>query len=135
MRISDWSSDVCSSDLQYIGAGAHQGDRGQVFERIVAQGFLVQRWRCHHGAVDGQQYRVAIGFGPASVARANVAARAGFVFHDHGLSRSEERRVGKECVSTCRSGWSPYHLKTQTKPDHHIGVYVITSNPFTTISY
>src|SRR3546814_14031247 len=30
-------------------------------------------------------------------------------------ARSEERRVGKECVSTCRSRWSPYHSKTQTK--------------------
>src|SRR3546814_11399885 len=28
---------------------------------------------------------------------------------DAGESRSEERRVGKECVSTCRSRWSPYH--------------------------
>src|SRR3546814_12856738 len=27
----------------------------------------------------------------------------------HLLTRSEERRVGKECVSTCRSRWSPYH--------------------------
>src|SRR3546814_13389569 len=29
--------------------------------------------------------------------------------YDHDLERSEERRVGKECVSTCRSRWSPYH--------------------------
>src|SRR3546814_12758563 len=32
-----------------------------------------------------------------------------------GAFRSEERRVGKECVSTCRSRWSPYHKKTNTK--------------------
>src|SRR3546814_19069649 len=31
--------------------------------------------------------------------------------------RSEERRVGKECVSTCRSWWSPYHSKKNTKPN------------------
>src|SRR3546814_13100410 len=31
------------------------------------------------------------------------------------VSRSEERRVGKECVSTCRSRWSPYHYKKKTK--------------------
>src|SRR3546814_13548592 len=30
-------------------------------------------------------------------------------FHAHGVVRSEERRVGKECVSTCRSRWSPDH--------------------------
>src|SRR3546814_19722701 len=36
------------------------------------------------------------------------------------VRRSEERRVGKECVSTCRSRWSPYHYKknTQTKQNH-----------------
>src|SRR3546814_19974399 len=36
-------------------------------------------------------------------------------------ARSEERRVGKECVSTCRSGWSPYHEKKTIKQDkqHH----------------
>src|SRR3546814_7929537 len=33
---------------------------------------------------------------------------------DRGRKRSEERRVGKECVSTCRSRWSPYHSKTNT---------------------
>src|SRR3546814_13109856 len=32
--------------------------------------------------------------------------------------RSEERRVGKECVSTCRSRWSPYHKKNKTKKEH-----------------
>src|SRR3546814_13876448 len=32
-----------------------------------------------------------------------------------GLGRSEERRVGKECVSTCRSRWSPYHEKKKQK--------------------
>src|SRR3546814_13066674 len=32
---------------------------------------------------------------------------------EHGLARSEERRVGKECVSTCRSRWAPYHKKKQ----------------------
>src|SRR6056297_3692684 len=34
---------------------------------------------------------------------------------DPGAERSEERRVGKECVSTCRSRWSPYHYKTKKK--------------------
>src|SRR3546814_14165770 len=31
----------------------------------------------------------------------------------HAMPRSEERRVGKECVSPCRSRWSPYHYKTK----------------------
>src|SRR3546814_19677632 len=38
-------------------------------------------------------------------------------FDPGGQFRSEERRVGKECVSTCRSRWSPYHSK-QNKPKH-----------------
>src|SRR3546814_11120067 len=36
-------------------------------------------------------------------------------YHRRGGDRSEERRVGKECVSTCRSRWSPYHSKKKTK--------------------
>src|SRR3546814_8592961 len=76
MRISDWSSDVCSSDLN---------DRNDLREWLAP---LV----CAHTT--------------ACV----VAERA--VSHVLGGScqvRSEERRVGKECVSTCRSRWSPYH--------------------------
>src|SRR3546814_4482410 len=61
MRISDWSSDVCSSDLHYLTTGE---------KRIIGIGRLTSARR---------------------------------------RDRSEERRVGKECVSTCRSRWSPYH--------------------------
>src|SRR3546814_17898550 len=34
-------------------------------------------------------------------------------------TRSEERRVGKECVSTCRSGWTPYHIKIKSRMFTH----------------
>src|SRR3546814_4947346 len=68
MRISDWSSDVCSSDL---------------YETTVAR----VRQRLEKGAARGE-------------IRDDVSE-----IH----ARSEERRVGKECVSTCRSRWSPYH--------------------------
>src|SRR3546814_2584747 len=75
MRISDWSSDVCSSDL--LGtAGNH---------RLAA--FL----DAHH----------------IEARRLHRRRRRGSAIR--GSSRSEERRVGKECVSTCRSRWSPYH--------------------------
>src|SRR3546814_18199212 len=70
MRISDWSSDVCSSDL-----AAHTVD--------------LFAWQA----------------GP--IVKANAV---GGPLHPE-LGRSEERRVGKECVRTCRSRWSPYHLK------------------------
>src|SRR3546814_9098192 len=75
MRISDWSSDVCSSDLGMGRRGA--GPAGAAPRRDEAGA---------HQAVDRRAARVA-----------------GFSL------RSEERRVGKECVSTCRSRWSPYH--------------------------
>src|SRR3546814_3322409 len=81
MRISDWSSDVCSSDLlindvRQVVAGAAQAVR-------IALG------------ADRQDDR----FGGDGVALRGLDAKGG----------SEERRVGKECVSTCRSRWSPYH--------------------------
>src|SRR3546814_5869638 len=74
MRISDWSSDVCSSDL-----ARRRRDRFDIPHR-QAGGYA--------------------GHADASADRHPANAR-------HG--RSEERRVGKECVSTCRSRWSPYH--------------------------
>src|SRR3546814_946028 len=77
MRISDWSSDVCSSDLPMGAAAAAHSDLVIVTD-------------------DNPR-----GEDPAAI-RAQVLAGA-------GETRSEERRVGKECVSTCRSRWSPYH--------------------------
>src|SRR3546814_1673917 len=79
MRISDWSSDVCSSDLRFLEA--HRFTSNDVHQRATlttgehrSVEFLFQRF---------------VGTGQDQ--------------------RSEERRVGKECVSTCRSRWSPYH--------------------------
>src|SRR3546814_8175272 len=85
MRISDWSSDVCSSDLQPA-------------RELIA--FLVD----HDIAIAAsgrEDDRRAIGFGGAE----DVEPRA----RDALEHRSEARRVGKECVSTCRYRWSPYH--------------------------
>src|SRR3546814_2578022 len=81
VRISDWSSDVCSSDLQ--------GDAGEDAE-----------WR--------QPVPPAAGIGAADDMDALHEATERNALHQRG-DRSEERRVGKECVSTCRSRWSPYH--------------------------
>src|SRR3546814_5814022 len=85
MRISDWSSDVCSSDLDQVGADEGGDDRGQQHRRLQIFGNPA----AHEGA--GQRKG-----GAAADQRREQA-------------RSEERRVGKECVSTCRSRWSPYH--------------------------
>src|SRR3546814_1358072 len=87
MRISDWSSDVCSSDLPNLlvnGAGAAMGGLKPIIE-FMTFNFAMQ-------AIDHI---------------INSAAKTNYM--SGGQMRSEERRVGKECGSTCRSRWSPYH--------------------------
>src|SRR3546814_2950456 len=82
MRISDWSSDVCSSDLI---VGARKAGCG---------------WADPRARGVGQPIGHRVGVDPLHpLEQAKPAERR----------RSEERRVGKECVSTCRSRWSPYH--------------------------
>src|SRR3546814_5649843 len=91
MRISDWSSDVCSSDL----ALTKSAGTATVRERSNCS-FTVSRASSDDLEVDTKISADARD--DASRARENWAS-----------TRSEERRVGKECVSTCRSRWSPYH--------------------------
>src|SRR3546814_19431340 len=86
MRISDWSSDVCSSDL-----------RGRDREPLDP---------------DAEQRHRFQGSSAHFAADAESDFRPGYGADD---TRSEERRVGKECVSTCRSRWSPHHLKNTQK--------------------
>src|SRR3546814_8048811 len=83
MRISDWSSDVCSSDLTACPASSH-----------------LERPRERRAA---SQEKLSSGGEGLVIDRGEVAPGCGC------RGRSEERRVGKECVSTCRSRWSPYH--------------------------
>src|SRR3546814_16764117 len=95
MRISDWSSDVCSSDLQRVGLGIGELEAQQPATLgLVAQGMDVPRpGPARHRAL-GQRNHVLSQCPGGAV-----------------LGRSAERRVGKGCVSTCRSRWSPYHYK------------------------
>src|SRR3546814_9729007 len=90
MRISDWSSDVCSSDLNCVihfaaVLGPTPGTPGRLSDvsPTMAARSLYR--------VGGTPYFSSTCAGP--------------IRH----TRSEERRVGKACVSTCRSRWSPYH--------------------------
>src|SRR3546814_19953213 len=108
MRISDWSSDVCSSDL---GIGPEiEGRRADIFgiagrQPHGAERAHVQPQASRAGtAVEEEHYR-PLGAGPSAVQRIGRVEDAGLGLA-HG--RSEERRVGKEWVSTCRSGWWPY---------------------------
>src|SRR3546814_14747935 len=97
MRISDWSSDVCSSDL--TGGAAKAPTGGNMF---------VSDSPNYLPANSYAKARVIVGVDAAS----NVQSQSDplpVVLRIVGPARSEERRVGKECVSTCRSRWSPYH--------------------------
>src|SRR3546814_13156728 len=76
MRISDWSSDVCSSDLSRYSLC------------FCSRPICCSTWNGSDGRLQA--------FRPGSCSAS---------------TRSEERRVGKECVSRCRSRWSPYHYK------------------------
>src|SRR3546814_16687036 len=100
MRISDWSSDVCSSDLW--GCEARESIHGNYHD------FFFGRSR------KGRQKRNRWRRYPACCGGLRPGFTEGRSFRKG--RRSEERRVGKECVSTCRSRWSPYHSKkNQTK--------------------
>src|SRR3546814_13492026 len=96
MRISDWSSDVCSSDLTSF--------------LVRAQGLTLG---------DASKFTgITIG-----------------IFAGLG-TRSEERRVGKECVSTCRSRWSPYHSKKNiTGAESHSAHSNYTATPIDTLQH
>src|SRR3546814_4613009 len=86
MRISDWSSDVCSSDLPSLS--------------LMMTRMLALHWRL---LVDHlRQLKLH------SATERLIYYLLRRCQEDAG-HRSEERRVGKECVSTCRSRWSPYH--------------------------
>src|SRR3546814_2559878 len=87
MRISDWSSDVCSSDLAHWEASRVSTILAVTPLLSIAAVTLVN------------------GFWPTLI-RPEHVTWLGFTG-----ARSEERRVGKECVSRCRSRWSPYHYK------------------------
>src|SRR3546814_12666595 len=105
MRISDWSSDVCSSDLM-LRLENYGRSQGELLQRALTafvstparEAFSpvrspaeLPRWGGQPGCYNPSPY--------FSMRRYNAPR----------LSRSEERRVGKECVSKCRSRGSPYH--------------------------
>src|SRR3546814_19442365 len=100
MRISDWSSDVCSSDLFYP-ATDNGYSIGQSSNRISV--VYAATGTINTSDADEKDW-LATGLSPEEMQAARrIAADIGT------YRRSEERRVGKECVSTCRSRWSPYH--------------------------
>src|SRR3546814_15873565 len=116
MRISDWSSDVCSSDLAEVWDIEFQAeptalgvDAGLLAIDHVAQTMNYEEmltWLLFYTSIfrTGKLPMVDV-VDPAGLVRSQVVER------DDGslrLTRSEGRRVGQECVSTCRSRLSPF---------------------------
>src|SRR3546814_17777627 len=62
-----------------------------------------------NGAGKTTLIRALLGLVEPDAGRASIWGRPALQMGDEAKARSEERRVGKECVSTCRSRWSPYH--------------------------
>src|SRR3546814_19909958 len=104
MRISDWSSDVCSSDLTtYKAQIDQQQSRGQTLQAEI--NVLIAKY--NEEAKKTPQNQAALQAAAKAVQDKRQAAQ------QEQIGRA---RVGKECVSTCRSRWSQYHSK-KTKPN------------------
>src|SRR3546814_17121766 len=114
MRSSDWSSDVCSSDLQRalddnveVGLVRREAvDARTITDIVIDRLGEGVRLLEHHADARAQLHDV-------HRRRIDILAIE-FDLAGDACTRSEERRVGKECVSTCRSRWSPYHKKKKT---------------------
>src|SRR3546814_11510475 len=107
MRISDWSSDVCSSDLtqpwDYWEAD-RRTPKGRINEAIALVEAVLARNPNHPQADHLYIHLVEASANPGKAEE-----------YADRLARSEERRVGKECVSTCRSRWSPSREKKKRR--------------------
>src|SRR3546814_15891470 len=128
MRISDWSSDVGSSDLCFLVESVREvlENEDGLFNQAFALMVIVLERLEQPGALDVEfglgaldllrslqplPQTLGIRFGSASflLEECIVLQRTARLQNAHQFARSEERRVGKECVSTCSSRWSPYH--------------------------
>src|SRR3546814_15845610 len=111
MRISDWSSDVCSSDL----LDKESGD----YERLKLEGLWVFQSIDTYddpllrSLLEAQSHEVRAGALRALQLWHSHVGNLGAILQKAVKDRLEERRVGKECVSTCRSRWSPYTYKNK----------------------
>src|SRR3546814_14796953 len=113
MRISDWSSDVCSSDLK-------QRQKSTVAKR---RGFASPRPGGDQSPEppSAEKYLTYLPSSPlCASASSGTAPLVVMLGHWAAKVRSEERSVGKECVSTCRSRWLPYHKKKKRERRHKV---------------
>src|SRR3546814_17599316 len=117
MRMSDWSSDVCSSDLYEALKDGWKNQNYRNWISSMENHVFPLIGRKPVDQVDSThvvEVLTPIWLEIPDTAR-KILQRIGAVLdfaHIQGWreeERSEERRVGKECVSKCRSRWSPYH--------------------------
>src|SRR3546814_17386486 len=110
MRISDWSSDVCSSDLSLGPFETWQAAGWKQVVQWIADDIVAGK------AMSDAPLPDWVFDGRDGVHSAEGSYSPG----KNAKLRSEERRVGKECVSTCRSRWAPYNEKKNNKkhPDN-----------------
>src|SRR3546814_17491914 len=113
MRISDWSSDVCSSDLVSFQ------ERHPALSSILSDSTTI------YCDVTLPSYELL----PSSTVLLEISTKLIL-----NAIRSEERRVGKECVSTCRSWWSPDHSKKKKRKCRHHTTHT-TRNKHTNVSF
>src|SRR3546814_14301587 len=96
MRISDWSSDVCSSDLHPVWISGIKTNTRDFSHRNSVELHLASLTKTADGTIENDPILV------------EITGELGLTEPEDEAERSEERRVGKECVSPCRSRWSPY---------------------------
>src|SRR3546814_12131967 len=109
MRISDWSSDVCSSDLPgFLFAPDNLQEASELMALVIERSWTARFYLATGVTVLQlcEGYRVDVYTRDPGVEQL-VRYRL--------ITRSEERRVGKECVSTCRYRWYHVHIKKKTK--------------------
>src|SRR3546814_14007095 len=120
MRISDWSSDVCSSDLLVSSLLAVAALAMSIRTPVCLPAPEQDVFQPVFTAAGGRRRKPVRAFCRTTARNLNHASTTIFAVLQEralratSLMRSEERRVGKECVSTCRSRWSPYHYKKKT---------------------
>src|SRR3546814_20252988 len=101
MRMSDWSSDVCSSDLRMVTVRLVRVRIPRLVP--VSDVYLMLRG----AGAQAEHLKPLLGSGERLIAGQGLVDRADAPPVNAADSRSEEGRVGKECVRTCRYRWSP----------------------------
>src|SRR3546814_17780148 len=124
MRISDWSSDVCSSDLSYWSnldlayAMTIHKSQGSEYDVVVipmttSHFMMLKRNLLYTAITRAKKLCIIVGTKRALQRAINTldgtSRQTGLLSRIRAFGRSEERRVGTECVSTCRSRLSPDH--------------------------